>query len=68
MRAGVLKLEFVHGRRHYGGAGDGGAGDGGDSGACDGGDAGDDDAIFAILRNSWSLSCALYNPTRGAHA
>ena len=55
-----IETRVCHGRRHYGGSGDGGAG--GDSGACD------DDAIFAILRNSWSFSCALYNATRGTHA
>ena len=39
------------------GDGYGGADDGDD-------DDGEDNAIFAILRNSWSLSCALYNATR----
>ena len=57
-----IETRVCHGRRHYGGSGDGGAGDGGDSGACD------DDVVFAILRNSWSFSCALYNATRDTHA
>ena len=39
------------------GDGYGGADVGGD-------DDGNGDAIFATLRNSWSLSCALYNATR----
>ena len=33
-------------------------------GADDCDDDGEDDAIFAILWNSWSLRCALYNATR----
>ena len=44
--------------------------DDGDDGDDDGGaDDGDDDGdvVFAILWNTWSLGCALYNATRRLH-
>ena len=47
-----------------------GADDGDDDGDDDGGaDDGDDDGdvVFAILWNTWSLGCALYNATRRLH-